>query len=179
MTTSPRPAGRHLRFAALLERLDARRGAVEQHPAIDVIRQKHRRFLGYPCRLGDLGHLGQDLGAGVAAAHDDDALVGERLRRLVGAGMDLDALEHLPAGIIRDVGAPPCPGHADDHAGRPVAPVGGNSQKAILRMVDRAHRHRPADGQVVASLIAGEVIEHVVPAGIGVLVSAHQPARQR
>ena len=56
-----KPADRYVDNTALLLSLEALGSPLEQHPAIDIIRQKRRLLRGYPRCVGDLGQLRIDL----------------------------------------------------------------------------------------------------------------------
>ncbi|MNV46071.1 hypothetical protein D3C71_1378880 [compost metagenome] len=72
--------GKIVRLLALLQRLPTRRGPFEQHPAVHVIGQEQGLGLRDPGGVRHAGYLGQNLRAGVAAAHDQDALAGKGRR---------------------------------------------------------------------------------------------------
>ena len=67
----------------------------EEDAAVDVVGQEHRVVERHPGGVGDLAQLGEDLGAGIAAADHEHALSREGLRAAVVGRVELDAAEVL------------------------------------------------------------------------------------
>jgi hypothetical protein len=159
---------------------DRLRGDLEEHATVDVVGEVARWAAGRPVdRGGGAEQVRGDLGAGVAAAHDQHPLAGERLGPAVVVDVQHLALE--PVGV-RDrgpQGAVPRAGGRDDRPGAHVAVVGAD-QQAVVGALDGPHAHRSTHVDVVALLVVGEVVHDV--RRVGRLVTRrtrHQSAGQR
>ncbi len=120
-----------------------------------------------------------DLGAGVAAPDHQHPLPGEGLRPAVVVHVQLGPAEDLHARHPRPEGLLPRAGGGDHGPGGEVASVGHDPQ-ARPRALDRGDLHRPADVDVVALLVVGQVVHDV--RRVGRLVTRrtrHQSAGQR
>jgi len=133
---------------------------------------------GDPGGVAGFRQLGQHLRAGVAAADHEDALPRERPGRPVVGGVELHPPEELAAGDVGDVGAPPGSGGAHHGAGAPL-PLAGVEREAVALAADGIDHDRAADGDLVALLVARQVVQHVGAGGVLVLAAGHHPAGER
>ena len=75
---------------------------LEEDASVDIVGQEDRIIERSPGGVGDQAQLGEDLGAGIAAAHDEHAHAREGLGAPVVGGMELGAAESCAAGIAGD-----------------------------------------------------------------------------
>ncbi len=130
MTMSPPAAERFIRLPASQLRAGAVRRVLEQHSAIDIVRQEAGRLAGHSGDCRDFRDLGPDLRAGVATAHHQHAQAREGVKGAISGRMDLLAMKQYLAGLSRDEGLAGAAGGADHGLRQPRATVGLHRQSA-------------------------------------------------
>jgi len=152
---------------------------VEQVAAVDVVGQESWRAQRGPGDRGDGRDVGEDLGGGVASADDDDVLPAEVAGAAVVSGVELPAAGEVPAGDVWGVRGAPGSGGGDDRAGADAAGV-GDDEEAVAVAVNAVDGDGAPDGEFVALLVGGEIVDDVVAGGerFAVLLR-HPPAGER
>ena len=161
-------------------------GGREEITSVHVVGQETRRTAGHPGRVGDFRDLRQDLRGRVAAPDDDHAATRQVLGTVVVHGVQLLAPELPPAGHDRPERLAPgagrryrCPRRERRTRRCPDEQL---SLGGVVGARHRGHSMRSQHGKLVALLVTGQVVHHVLPRRISPRVGRprrHHPARQR
>ncbi len=157
----------------------ARYCSLKQNATINIIWQEQRVLGCDPDGVRNLRNLCKDLRSTVAATDHNYSLSSIVIWLDIMCGMDLLTFEKVSARDVRNVGMRPSACGAYDCFGSKGVVVCCNF-KMTISPFDRRHPYRPPYRQLVARLIACEILEHIVARWIPFMIwRRHQPSGQR